>query len=387
MKPKLRFKEFTDDWKEKKLGEIADCTIGLVTTMTSNYVENGMGTPLIRNSDIYENKLNPLDSLINLDNDFSQKNKNRKLNENDIITVHTGDIGTSAVITKEYQGSLSFAGLQTRLKKNINSYFISWYLNSAIAKKYFLRMSTGDGRTNLNLKDFKKLSIQLPSLSEQEKIGTFLGLVDQRIGKAEKKVSLLKEEKKGWMQKLFQQEIRFKDEQGNDYPDWEEYAIQEIYKITRGKVLAKNKVLENGSYPVYSSQTLNNGLLGYYDEYLFENSITWTTDGANAGTVNFRKGKFYCTNVCGVLLNEKGYSNKCMAEILNSVAYRYVSKVGNPKLMNNVIAEISIQFPSLSEQEKIANFLSLLDQRIEKEERKVELLKEEKKGLLQNMFV
>lgn len=94
------------------------------------------------------------------------------------------------------------------------------------------------------------------------------------------------------MQKLFQQEIRFKDEQGNEYPDWEEYAIQEIYKITRGKVLAKNKVLENGSYPVYSSQTLNNGLLGYYDEYLFENAITWTTDGANAGTVNFRKGIF-----------------------------------------------------------------------------------------------
>ena len=83
-------------------------------------------------------------------------------------------------------------------------------------------------------------------------------------------------------------------------------------------------------------------LMGYYSDYLYEDAITWTTDGANAGTVNFRAGKFYCTNVCGVLLSDKIETNKVIAEALNNVAKRYVSYVGNPKLMNNVMADIQL---------------------------------------------
>ena len=89
---------------------------------------------------------------------------------------------------------------------------------------------------------------------------------------------------------------------------------------------------EKNSYPVYSSQTKNEGLMGYYSDYLYENAITWTTDGANAGTVRYRSGKFYCTNVCGVLLSDDGYANKAVAEALNAVAWKYVSHVGNPKI-------------------------------------------------------
>jgi len=91
--------------------------------------------------------------------------------------------------------------------------------------------------------------------------------------------------------------------------------------------------------------------MGYYNDYLFDTAITWTTDGANAGDVNFRNGKFYATNVCGVLLSEKKHSNKAVAEILNSIAYKHVSKVGNPKLMNNVMSEIIIRIPNSIEEE------------------------------------
>ena len=126
--------------------------------------------------------------------------------------------------------------------------------------------------------------------------------------------------------------------------------------------------------------------MGYYNEYLYEDAITWTTDGANAGTVHFRNGKFYCTNVCGVLLNEDGNANRCVAEILGSVSKKYVSYVGNPKLMNNVMSEIRIHIPSLLEQKKIGGFIASLDHRIAKQRELIEHLKKYKRGLLSVVF-
>ena len=115
-------------------------------------------------------------------------------------------------------------------------------------------------------------------------------------------------------------------------------------------------------YPVYSSQTKEKGLMGYYKDYLYEDAITWTTDGANAGTVNYRAGKFYCTNVCGVLLTDKFITNQAIAEAINNVAKKYVSYVGNPKLMNNVMADIEIAIPKCDhEREKMSAFFMRLD--------------------------
>ena len=139
-----------------------------------------------------------------------------------------------------------------------------------------------------------------------------------------------------------------------------------MFKITRGYVLSATLTSESkdnkNKYPVYSSQTQNNGLMGYYNDYLYDTAITWTTDGANAGTVRFRPGKFYCTNVCGVLLSDKGYANKMMGEALNNIAKKYVSYVGNPKLMNNVMAEIPLNYPNnLNEQNQISNLFQNID--------------------------
>ena len=156
---------------------------------------------------------------------------------------------------------------------------------------------------------------------------------------------------------------------------WEQHKIKNIFNVTRGNVLAatltsKNKSQEN-PYPVYSSQTLDNGLMGYYNKYLFENAITWTTDGANAGTVRYRAGKFYSTNVNGVLLSTEGYANQAVAEILNSVAWKYVSHVGNPKLMNNVMSDIDVILPNnMDEQKRISVLLSTTDQLITLHQRK-----------------
>ena len=147
---------------------------------------------------------------------------------------------------------------------------------------------------------------------------------------------------------------------------WEQRKVTELFKVTRGYVLAATLTepvkTDEMPYPVYSSQTKDNGLMGYYKDYLYEDAITWTTDGANAGTVNYRAGKFYCTNVCGVLLSNEVTANQMIAEALNNVAKGYVSYVGNPKLMNNVMADIEIMIPTHAEErEKLSVFFRNLD--------------------------
>ncbi|HQN73090.1 MAG TPA: restriction endonuclease subunit S [bacterium] len=175
-----------------------------------------------------------------------------------------------------------------------------------------------------------------------------------------------------------------------DFGAWEIDEVGNVFDVTRGYVLAMNLVTEeqseNNPFPVYSSQTKNKGLAGYYKDYLYEDAITWTTDGANAGDVNFRKGKFYCTNVCGVLINKKGYSNHCVAALINSVSRKHVSYVGNPKLMNGVMSKIRIPFPKIPEQQKIAACLSSLDEVITAESQKLDVLQDYKRGLLQNLL-
>ena len=128
--------------------------------------------------------------------------------------------------------------------------------------------------------------------------------------------------------------------------------------------------------------------MGFYSNYLYEDAITWTTDGANAGEVNFREGKFYCTNVCGVLLSKEVQADQMIAEAINNIAKKYVSYVGNPKLMNNVMADIEISIPQTSsEREKISQFFTDIDKRISLQQVKLDKLKDLKKAYLNELFV
>jgi len=141
---------------------------------------------------------------------------------------------------------------------------------------------------------------------------------------------------------------------------YELVSIGEICELGRGRVINKADIDANpGEYPVYSSQTNDNGIFGYLGTYDFEGEyVTWTTDGANAGTVFYRNGKFNCTNVCGTLKKKKEVQDvnmKYVALVLNRVAYKYVIQVGNPKLMNNVMATITIPLPPLSVQQEIVS--------------------------------
>jgi len=147
-------------------------------------------------------------------------------------------------------------------------------------------------------------------------------------------------------------------------PDGVEYVrLDEICNITRGRVMSKDYLRDNvGDYPVYSSQTANNGIFGYINTYDFDcESITWTTDGANAGSVFYHSDKrFSITNVCGLLrLKDKAQaSTKFMYYALQIVTKSYVnSGMGNPKLMSNVMAKVVVPLPPLPIQRKIVEVL------------------------------
>ena len=145
-------------------------------------------------------------------------------------------------------------------------------------------------------------------------------------------------------------------------PDGVEYKrIGELCIITRGRVMSKDYIRDNvGQYPVYSSQTENNGELGKISTYDFEGEyLTWTTDGANAGSVFYRNGKFSVTNVCGLLkVKVDEITTKYLYHILSITAPKYVNKgMGNPKLMSNVMARIKVPLPPLSIQSEIVHIL------------------------------
>lgn len=179
----------------------------------------------------------------------------------------------------------------------------------------------------------------------------------------------------------------------NDNSNWSEYKISDLFIITRGTVIPKTNLSEKENlsykYPVYSSQTINDGILGYDKTYDFNGEyLTWTTDGANAGKVFYRNGKFRCTNVCGILYNETNkYVDELTAELLNYETPKHVSYVGNPKLMNNVMANITISLPNKNESKNISYILEKINKKINYEYIRTNKLIALKKGLMQNMFV
>ncbi|WP_295742691.1 restriction endonuclease subunit S [uncultured Haemophilus sp.] len=386
--PKLRFKEFNQEWKNIVLEEVAQVERGKFSARPRNNPKyfNGnipfVQTGDISNSDIfiekYSQTLNELGLTVS-----------KLFPPNTILITIAANIGDSAITKFSIACPDSIVGILVRENLS-NVYFLKNILD--LKKKTLDSQATQNAQKNINLQVLKPLEISIPTLDEQTKIANFLTAVDEKISQLNEQHQLMIQYKKGVMQKIFNQEIRFKDDNGEDFGEWQNIQIKDIFSVTRGQVLSVSQTLEYKDdiyqYPVYSSQTKNKGLLGYYSDYLYQDAITWTTDGANAGEVNFRKGKFYCTNVCGVLLSNKGYANNCVSEILNSIAKRHVSYVGNPKLMNNVMSEILINIPSdLREQTKISDFLTELDSKIENLASKLDLVKKWKKGLLQQMFV
>ena len=391
--PKLRFKEFDNQWDKTTINDQAQTVTSGSRDWAQYYSESGdkfiRMTNLVRDG-IYLD-LSDL-KFVQLPKD-SNEGKRTSLKFGDILISITAELGKLGWIPEGL--GTAYINQHTalvRMKDSVDSKFVAYSLSTEKYNNKLNSLNDSGAKAGLNLGTIRNFELIVPPKEEQTKIASFLSNVDEKISQLTQKHELLSQYKQGMMQKLFNQQIRFKADDGSEFGEWENISVKEIFDVTRGQVLAVSNTVSvadaDYKYPVFSSQTKQKGLMGFYKKYLFEDALTWTTDGANAGDVNFRKGKFYCTNVCGVLLSKKGYANLCIAEILNKVTHKYVSYVGNSKLMNNVMSEIPITIPiNLEEQTKIANFLSAIDQKIEVVAQQIEQAKTWKKGLLQQMFM
>ena len=348
--PVLRFKGFTNDWEQRKLGDETN-RIKSYSISHGFEVAEDTGTKYIHYGDIHTSKvknINNIDVLPNI-----KDNNYKPLKYGDVIVADASEdykgIADACIVNTISDSYKIVAGLHTiafRPKSKLCSKFLYFYLSTDIFKHFGYKTGTGLKVFGISYKELAKFKLKEPSVTEQKKIVKLLFLIEKAINLQQRKLKLLKEIRKGIVENIRDNNFEYK-EQKNDFKD---VKIKDMFKITRGKVLPKEKISSNkispNIYPVFSSQTLNNGLLGFYKDYLFQNAITWTTDGANAGTVNFRNEKFYSTNVNGVLLQKKIKPDLLTADLLNLVAFKYVSKVGNPKLMNNTMANIRIKIPS-----------------------------------------
>ena len=324
--PKLRFPEFCDaaEWNEIRLRDVSRITQG-GTPDTSNpeYLNGSIDwlTPA---------EMGKSDSpfVVSTARKITQAGlencSSELLPSHSVIMSTRVPIGHLAINTRPMAINQGCRGLIPR--SGLNYAFL--YLSLARAKTRLLDLGAGNTFKELSGTSLKNFAIPIPEPAEQQRIADCLGSLDGLIAAEGRKLKTLRQHKQGLMQQLFprpgETAPRLRFAEFRDAGEWDEREVGEVFDVTRGKVLAmplvKDERTDDAPYPVYSSQTKNVGLVGYFSEYLYEDAITWTTDGANAGDVNYRFGKFYCTNVCGVLISDKGFANRCTASLINDVS-------------------------------------------------------------------
>ena len=227
--------------------------------------------------------------------------------------------------------------------------------------------------------DLRNLKLYYPHHDEQKKITHLFQLINERIATQNKIIEDLKKLKSAISLKMLHSD------------SWEQFRIKDIAIIGRGRVISSVEISQqkNPTYPVYSSQTSNEGIMGYLDEYMFEGEyISWTTDGANAGTVFYRNGKFNCTNVCGLLKLKKGFDTHFVSLVLAEATKKYVSvNLANPKLMNNTMGNIQIRLPKLEEQKRISIVFRRLHELLAIHNNLLTEYSKQKQYMLSQMFI
>ncbi len=251
------------------------------------------------------------------------------------------------------------------------------------------RKAPGGTIKTITKEALSSFKLSLPSLLEQQKIASFLSSVDEWIENLREQKKHIEKYKKGMMQKIFSQEVRFKDENGNVFPDWEEKSLGEItYNFDNIRKPVSAELRESGNFPYYGA----NGVVDYVKDYIFDGEyILVAEDGVVDVTkypVHFVWGRFWANNHAHVLQG-KAISNKFLFYcLLNTRFARYITGSAQTKLNGQVLNKIRLNIPaSFLEQKKIAEFLTYIDQQTEAKESQIKKAEEWKKGLLQKIFI
>lgn len=401
--PKLRFPEFKDEWKLQKLGNLAQFSKG---KSLSKKDLNINGNPCILYGELYTKYgaiLNKVYSKTSTQNDslvFSKRNQ--------ILIPSSGetdiDIATATAIDTDVKIAIG-GDLNIITPINSDGRFISLYINGK-GKYNLAKYAQGKSVVHLYNSDIKKLNFYLPTnMAEQKKVGDFFSKLDCQIELEEKKLELLEQQKKGYIQKIFSQELRFKDENGNNYPNWEMKKLGNIANIVGGGTPStKKSEYWDGDINWFSPVEIGD------KEFVSTSQRRITEKGLEKSSAKVLPiGTVLFTSRAGIgktaILSKEATTNQGFQSIvpkendldsyflysMTSILKRNAEKVGAGSTFSEVsrkqMEQIKLLIPILKEQKHIGRLFQIINRKINKQIHKIELLKQRKKGLLQKMFV
>ena len=388
--PNLRFPDFSDDWQVSKLGDVTSKIGSGSTPRGGEEVYTSDGILFIRSQNVKRNILDLTDSTF-IPEEVHFQMSGSEVKSNDVLLNITGaSIGRSCVVPSSViTGNVNQHVCIVRTGRHLEPNFLQPFLASRRGQKLIYQGQTGSGREGLNFQSIRSFKLSLPTKPEQQKIAAFLTAVDNKIEQLSKKQALLGEYKKGLTQQIFSQAIRFKADDGSDFPDWKEKKLGGVGRIRKGSQLNKSELTDTGDYPA-----INGGInpSGYTDKWnTGKNTITISEGGNSCGYINFITSKFWSGGHCYSIEELKG-------DVLNRFLFQYLKfnehlimrlRVGSglPNIQKGEINNFKVNLPSLEEQTKISNFLSSIDSKIEQVGKQLRESKQFKKALLQQMFV
>ena len=403
--PELRFPEFEGEWEEKKAKDFIDIIDG---DRGKNYPSK---TDLLSEgyclflsaSNVTKNGFK-FDKVEFITKDKDELLRSGKLSRNDIVITTRGTIGNIGLYNEDikYENVRINSGMIILRVQDGSEKFLYFLLKSNIFDKILSIITFGSAQPQLTKRDLSSITFLIPNSNlEQQKIGDFFYKIDKKLELQQEKIENLKKYKKGMMQRIFSQEIRFKDDDGNDYPDWEEKKLGEISKVSQGLQIAINKRLlkpTKDSYFYITNEFLKEGSkIKYYVKNPPQNvickkdHILMTRTGNTGIVVTNVEGAFH-NNFFKIDYNKKLLTKEYLVLVLNSykVQKDILIRAGQstiPDLNHSEFYKVKISIPIKEEQTKIANCLSSIDKKIELEEEKLEEYRNLKKGLMQRMFI
>ncbi|OBW40463.1 Type-1 restriction enzyme EcoKI specificity protein [Chryseobacterium sp. MOF25P] len=399
-----------DDWQLTELRDVAKCTVGIATSTTHAYCDNGV--ILLRNQNIKEGKI-ALNDVLYISPEFDELNKSKRLRENDIITVRTGYPGVSAVVPKELEGSQSFTTLIIRLNEQKPlSNFLCYYINSEKGKTFFTSNQAGGGQQNVGTKTLERMKIPLPPLPEQQKIAEILSTVDDKIEIIDQQITETQALKKGLMQRLLTKGIgntKFKDSPLGMIPEnWEVLKLSEICDEIFLGLTSKVDYVESGGFPFVRATDINSGRLSFENiKYISEKQHKKLTVNRLTKKGDVLVSKSGTLGTCAIVDVDTEFStyesiitiqpkvdlllNKFLLQILQDtnvqkrmIGARVGGIVGHLNLMT--FRKLMIPLPKIEEQLQISDLLSTLDEKLEILLEKKTHYQELKQGLMQQLL-
>lgn len=380
LQPKLRFPEFKGNWQIKKLKEIGSFLGGGTPSTKEKSFWDG-DIPWISSSDVSDDNIFDIRMTRFISSNAISKSATKLIPKGSILIVSRVGVGKVVINKVDLCTSQDFTNL---ILENSSNLFIAYLIKNETNK--LLEFNQGTSIKGFVKSDLEDLRLNLPSLPEQIRIADFLSAVDEKLHLLKEKKALLEEYKKGMMQKIFNQELRFKDDNGEEFGDWKEKVLGDLCKITTGKLDA-NAMVENGQYRFYTCAK------DYYkiDKFAFDTeALLISGNGANVGYIHYYNGKFNAYQRTYILdgFEENIIFVKYYLQMNLPRRIKGEKNDGNtPYIVIGTLSEMDFLIPHYDEQTKIAQFLSAIDDKIGLVGNQIEETVEYKKGLLQGMFV